>query len=182
MSNNQTYVALLRGINVGGYHKVPMADLRSEMKALGFKNVQTLLNSGNVIFDASAMPETDLEKKIAEHLETIFAFSIPVLIRKKEKILGLTDVAPFENIDVAEDIRLYISFLKNEPESSVNLPWVSEDASFRIIDLRDKTVCSMLDLSATNTPKGMEALERLFGKDITTRNWNTVNRIAKKLR
>ena len=58
MNNNPVlhkYVALLRGINVGGHHKVPMAELRKELENLGFTNIVTILNSGNVIFETSKM-------------------------------------------------------------------------------------------------------------------------------
>jgi len=75
------YVAFLRGINVSGHHKVPMAELRKELTKLGFTNVITLLNSGNVIFESSSDDAELLEKTIAEHLEKVFGFQIPVLIR-----------------------------------------------------------------------------------------------------
>lgn len=181
MSEIQTYIALLRGINVGGYHKVPMADLRREMKTLGFENVQTLLNSGNVIFDGDMVEKKELEEKITRHLEKIFDFPIPVLIRTKDEFEELLDPDPFEDVEVSADIRLYTSFLKEVPENNLSLPWISEDESFRIIEIRNRSVFSVLDLSSTKTPKGMDALEQLFGKENTTRNWNTINRISRKL-
>lgn len=181
MNDNQTYIALLRGINVGGHHKVPMADLRNEMKKIGFKNVRTLLNSGNVIFEYNSSGTAKLERTIATHLEEKFEFPIPVLIRKEEEILELINAKPFEGIEVTDAIRLYATFLKKQPDLSLALPWISEDRSFRIIEIRDRTVCSVLDLSSTTTPKGMNSLEDFFGSDITTRNWNTIHRIVKKL-
>ena len=180
MSNKNRYIALLRGINVGGHHKVPMSALAKEMRELGFENVITLLNSGNVIFDAALGQEEALEEAIANHLEKIFGFPIPVLIRRSEEILDLINNNPFKQIEITQDTRLYISFLKENPEIELRLPWISNDGSYRILELRGKTICSVLDLSATQTPKGMDALELLFGKSITTRNWNTINRIADK--
>lgn len=181
MANHQTYVALLRGINVGGHHKVPMADFRIEMEEMGFKNVITLLNSGNVIFEGDSIQELKIEEKISIHLERFFGFSIPVLIRKSEEIVELINANPFENIEATKDTRFYVTFLKQPAESQLTLPWISEDQSFRILDIRNRAICSVLDLSVTATPKGMESLEKIFGNDITTRNWNTVNRIAGKL-
>lgn len=181
MNDTQTYVALLRGINVGGHHKVPMADLRKEMGKMGYKKVITLLNSGNVIFDGTSGLEVKLENEIAAHLEKVFGFAIPILIRRAEEIIELIDHNPFENIEVTKDIRLYVTFLKEMPEKKLPLPWISEDQSFRILEIRNRTICSVLDLSGTKTVKGMEALEQLFGKNITTRNWNTLNRIAEKM-
>lgn len=181
MTNEQTYVALLRGINVGGHHKVPMAALRTEMERMGFKKINTILNSGNIIFTGTPKEESRLETDIALHLEKVFGFAIPVLVRNAVKIRALKAANPFEGIEVTRDIRLYISFLKEVPENKLTLPWFSEDKSFRIIAIREKEICSVLDVSVTKTPKGMEVLEQFFGGEITTRNWNTLIRISGKL-
>ncbi len=175
MDDNQTYVALLRGINVGGHHKVPMAELRREMDKMGFKNVFTLLNSGNIIFDGDSDQESKLEERIAAHLEKVFGFPIPVLIRKAERIKELIENDPFENIKVTKDIRLYITFLKEKPEKTITPPWISEDESYRIIDIQDRAVSSVLDLSVSKTTDAMNSLGKYFGDSITTRNWNTLN-------
>ncbi len=182
MDDNQTYVALLRGINVGGHHKVPMTELRQEMGKMGFENVSTLLNSGNIIFDGDSDQESKLEEKVAAHLEDVFGFSIPVLIRKAERIKELIENDPFENIEVTKDIRLYITFLTQKPEIEITLPWISEDESYRIIDIQDRAVCSVLDLSISRTTDAMNSLGKFFGDEITTRNWNTINRIAQKIK
>jgi uncharacterized protein (DUF1697 family) len=180
MSKNFQYAALLRGINVGGNHKVPMAELSREMTRLGFENVITLLNSGNVMFDAALEPEEELEERLAHHLAKAFGFPIPVLIRKAEAIQDLIQNDPFKEFEVTNDIRLYISFLKAKPSIALALPWTSSDGSYRILEIRDRTICSVLDLAITSSPKGMDALEQLFGKNITTRNWNTIIRMANR--
>ena len=71
--------------------------------------------------------------------------------------------------------------LQKDIETDLHLPWTSDDNSYKIIDKSDKTVLSVLDLSIAKTPKAMKAFERFFGKNITTRNWNTIKRIEKKL-
>ncbi|WP_024772627.1 DUF1697 domain-containing protein [Aquimarina macrocephali] len=175
------YVALLRGINVSGHHKVPMAELRKEMENLNFEKVITILNSGNIIFDSTKGDAKSLEKTISDHLAKTFGFPIPTIIRKSEMMYDLLDRDPFKDILVTKDIRLYVSFLKEDVETDLQLPWTSDNNAFKIIDKIDKTIVSVLDLSITKTPKGMEVLERYFGKHITTRNWNTIKRIEKKL-
>ena len=182
-SNNgiERHVAFLRGINVGGHHKVPMEDLRIEFEKLGFKNVQTLLNSGNIIFDADTNSSEDLEKLISVKLEKTFGFPIPTIIRNAKTINQLFSDAPFSEVNITKDIRLYVSFLKNEQEQNLDLPWNSSDNSYCILENRDKTILSVLDLSVSKTPRAMKVLETYFGTDITTRNWNTIERIVKKL-
>ncbi|MBJ6117385.1 DUF1697 domain-containing protein [Pontibacter sp. BT310] len=179
--NKNRYVALLRGINVGGKHKVPMAELKTVMAKLGFGQVETLLNSGNVIFDATPVPEKELETIIADSLEKAFGFPIPVLIRDAGVIADLLQNNPFREVEVTKDTRLYISFLKEEPATNVANAWATADGAFRVLGIRDRTICSVLDLALTQTTKGMDELELLYGKNMTTRNWNTIERIATKM-
>lgn len=162
---------------MGGHHKVPMAELRSEFEKMNFKNIATILNSGNILFEA---PENDLEAKISERLETVFGFPVPTLLRDFEMIVNVSNDNPFEHIAVTKDIRLYISFLKKDVGSKLTLPWKSKDGSYKIIEKRETMILSVLDLSKSNTPKAMEALEKNYGKEITTRNWNTIGKILKK--
>ncbi len=175
------YVAFLRGINVGGHHKVPMLELKKEFEKLGFKNIITLLNSGNILFDTVSSDIEKLEETVAIHLEKYFDFPIPTIIRKSEMIIELLHNKPFKTIKVTKDIRLYVSFLKENREPHLKLPWISSDNSYQILDYNDKTIYSVLDLSLSKTPKAMKVIEQFYGKNITTRNWNTIERIEKKL-
>jgi uncharacterized protein (DUF1697 family) len=177
----ERYVAFLRGINVGGHHKVPMADLRNELEELGFGNVVTLLNSGNVLFDTISENPENFEERILENLQKRFGFAVPTIIRKSKTIQQLFDTAPFKDVTVTKDIRLYISFLKHNTPPDLQLPWTSPDNSFKIIGIMDKAILSILDLSISKTPEAMNVLEKFYGKDITTRNWKTIERIVKKL-
>jgi uncharacterized protein (DUF1697 family) len=180
-ASKKTYIAFLRGINVGGHHKVPMADLRNKLEKLGFENVVTLLNSGNVIFDSTDDEIDTLERILSEHLEKSYGFPVPTILRTSEMICELLENNPFKTISVTKDTRLYISFLREHRQTELKIPWESQDKSFKIIDIKEKILCSVLDLSVSKTPKAMEVLERYFGKDITTRNWNTIEQIGKKI-
>lgn len=178
VQNSTKYIALLRGINVGGHHKVPMERLRSELEKLGYSRIVTLLNSGNVVFEAHAT--ADLETQIEKHLQHVFGFPIPVLLRDFEGILAIAKSNPFENIEVTGNTRLYVSFLKTATKRDLTLPHLSQDGSFQIIAVKNNTIFSVLDISKGKTVKGMDELEQLFGKEITTRNWNTIMKLANK--
>lgn len=175
-----THIAFLRGINVGGYRKVPMAYLQKEFEKLGFRKVRTILNSGNIIFD-SKPPFTALENDLENHFQKELGFAIPVLVRRKINILDILKSAPFRDIELNSQKRLYVSFLKEEFPANIELPKIFENGSFMITGIAEKTVYSVLDLSSSKTPKAMDALEQLFGKHLTTRNWNTIERIGKIL-
>lgn len=181
MSNKHTYIAFLRGINVGGHHKVPMADLRAELVSLDLHNVVTLLNTGNIIFDTQEKDLMGLQKRISTHLEQAFGFRIPTLLKTAANILDLLKREPFSQIQVTKETRLYVSFLWNDPIPQLDLPWANEDGSYSILDIVDNSIISVLDLAVTGTPKGMESLEKRFGKEMTTRNWNTILKVGKKL-
>jgi uncharacterized protein (DUF1697 family) len=177
----QRYIAFLRGINVGGHHKVPMADLRKELELLGLNNIETILNSGNIIFDTASEDLKTLENIIPEKLENTFGFPIPTILRQSTIIQQLFMEAPFKNEEITKDIRLYVSFLKEDNAPKLDLPWNSPDNSYRILNVMDRTIISVLDLSVSKTPNAMKALENFYGSEITTRNWKTIERIVKKL-
>lgn len=85
------YVALLRGINVGGSKKVDMKKLKKVFLELGFEGVSTYINSGNVIFSSAARPE---EAAVESSLNKYFGFNIPVVVRAGESIIRLAKILP----------------------------------------------------------------------------------------
>lgn len=174
-----TLIGFLRGINVGGHHKVPMPVLIHKLTAFGLNNVRTLLNTGNIVFESKQSEIQYLESQLESFLSEVFDFSIPVILRNRRQIIDLVESEPFRNLIVDKDIRLYASFLKNTPDIKFQVPYYSADKSYRIISIEKNTILSVLDLKTTNTSKGMDDLEKLFGKNITTRNWNTIKKIAK---
>lgn len=150
------YVAFLRGINVGGNAKVPMSDLKKAFEELGYSNVKTLLNSGNVIFDTKEPEPQILTQEIENKLTQSFGFEVSVIVRTQKEIQELIHSKPFADTKTGSDIRLYVTFLPESP--------------FQVF--------SVVDLSAEGTTGLMKELEKKHGKKITTRNWNTILRLA----
>ena len=177
-AEEQKFVALLRGINVGGHHKVPMAALRETLGNMGFQQVKTLLNTGNIWFEAGKEDEKGLAAKIAVQLENSFGFPIPVIIRRADNIKKIVEANPFSEVNRTPATRLYVSFLPHTPRSKLSIPYISPDGSFTIISTIEHTVFSVLDLDKSKSVDAMKILEKEFGKNITTRNWNTVVKIA----
>ena len=89
----KTYIALLRGINVGGHKKILMADLRLLFESIGLKDVQTYIQSGNVVFRSKE--ETNLASKIANAIEAKYGFMVPVLIKKASELSEILLKCPF---------------------------------------------------------------------------------------
>lgn len=174
------YVAFLRGINVGGHKAIKMEDLKKVFEASGFENVKTLLASGNVLFDAPSASENTFAKKIEEMLAKAFGHEIGVLIRTVEDLQKLAGQNPFAGVKITPQTRLYVTFLAEKTGSGLKVPHASPDGNFKITRATASEVCSVLTL----TPGGrtvdlMSVLEKEFGRKITTRNWNTIQKILK---
>jgi uncharacterized protein (DUF1697 family) len=176
------YVLLLRGINVGGKTKVPMAGLRAELEKLGFSKVRTHLNSGNALFE-SDLVEAILEPSIEVALESCFGFHIPVLVRGVEELLEAVEGLPFssEQVEAAQAAAgdaasLYLTFLSQPltPEAAARFqaqvrPGETAVPSGRVIYL-------MLEHSIRECKlfSGMDKLD----PRATTRNWNTAEKLS----
>lgn len=172
------YVALLRGINVGGNKKVPMGDLKKAMEKGKMKDVKTLLNSGNVVFESDEK-EAAVNKHLETLIETRFGFPVPVILRTFSAIEKLANADPFKGISVTEATRLYVSFLGEKPKSSLK-KYESPDGNFRILKVSGQEIISVLTVTADRgSVDAMTILEKEFGKNITTRNWNTVLKLLK---
>lgn len=91
----KTYVALLRGINVSGHKKVPMAELRDILFKVGFENVQTYIQSGNVIFRSTEEDIQKLTQIIQKEIKNYFDFEVPVLIKTNDELLNIFNDCPF---------------------------------------------------------------------------------------
>lgn len=157
-------VTFLRGINVGGNHKVSMSDLKVFFESIGQTIPITILNSGNVI-STPTQPITDEELSAA--LEKRFGFPIPVVSRSSEQILSIVDSNPFDGIEITKSIRLYVTFVWDKsPSVSTVIP----REVFTVVDLNDKS-----------SVEALAEIEKRFKKKVTTRNWNTIKRIAEKL-
>ncbi len=168
------FVALLRGINVGGNKKVPMESLKKMLTDIGFANVKTLLNSGNAAFDAKETNSDVLTKKIEEAFIKTFGFTSKIMIRSRSEIETLVKSDPFKEITITSDLRLYVAFFAQPLSSTLRLPYESEKKDFRILQKTKREVFSVLTVEAARTTDTMKFAEKEFGKESTTRSWNTV--------
>jgi uncharacterized protein (DUF1697 family) len=162
------FVALLRGINVGGNKKVPMADLKKAMEKAGYDNVKTLLASGNVVFEADEKKPETVRKDLEALLEKTFKFPIPTLIRTAADIQALITADPFKGIRVTDATRLYVTFLTDKPKAALKLPYVSEDKAIRILRASPTEVISVMTVSEDRSSvDAMAIIETTWGRNVT---------------
>lgn len=109
----QTYIALLRGINVGGHKKVPMAELRDLLTNAGFQNVQTYIQSGNVIFQSSKNA-SELETEIQKLIHSHFGFEVSVIVKNNNELQAIFETCPFSEEKKEDSYFILLSDIPNE--------------------------------------------------------------------
>ena len=110
-----TYIALLRGINVGGHKKTPMAELRSHLGKLGFENVQTYIQSGNIVLQSKIESKAKIENLISDSILDHFGFEVPVVVKTHSELLSILDQCPFSK---EKKENSYFSLLYKQPDNS----------------------------------------------------------------
>jgi uncharacterized protein (DUF1697 family) len=174
-------VALLRGINVSGRKTVTMTDLRKTFDALGFKNVKTYGQSGNIIFDCAGDETTKLATRIEETLSETFGFSVNVIIRTQQQLTRVIETNPLvEGADVTYD-KLYVTFLADVPdETVVSKLDIKPDADEQFALVRSE-VYLYCPNGYARTKLNNAAFEKKLNTVATTRSWNATNKLVSKL-
>jgi uncharacterized protein (DUF1697 family) len=159
-------VALLRGVNVGGNRKLPMADLRATLAAAGYGDVRTHLQSGNVILDSSKRPAT-LERELEELL------GVQVLVRTHDELVDVVARDPFGET-ATNGSRYFVTFLSGPLTEVPGLE--SGDSELFVVSGRE--VYAWLPEGVHNSKRAQLLTERRLGVVTTTRNWNTVTKLV----
>lgn len=175
--NTTKYVALLRGIAPLNPN-MRNEKLRGVFEGLGFTHVSTVISSGNVLFESASEDVPALEAMIEAALPSQLGFTSTTIIRSREQLQRLVDRRPFGSHSHNQQTYLTVTFLKNEPKKNQALPIID---GYKILDTSDRAILSIVDLAQAKTPNLMSRLEKVFGKQITTRTWKTVERILKRM-
>jgi uncharacterized protein (DUF1697 family) len=155
--------------------------LRAFFESLGFTNVQTVIASGNVLFEARSNNIKQLETKIENALPEKLGFNSATIVRSLEQLQEIVNNNPFGRVQDTPSSRLNVTFLKNTPKVQLRFPHREENGTFVLLGIFDGSIYSKIDLTSSKTPDLMAWLDRQFGKQITTRTWKTVGKIIKKL-
>lgn len=169
------YIALLRGINVGGHNKIKMADLRGALEGLGLSRVQTYIQSGNIVFETE-MAEEPLSNLIQQGIETHFGLTISVILRTAEEFKQIIRDCPYDKDLLAEGQSIHCCLLNAAPsQKEIDLLAQTESGKdeYQIIGREIYLYFhqSMLDSKLSNQ-------FQKFRIPVTMRNWNTMNKIA----
>lgn len=172
------YIAFLRAINVGGYRKVKMQDLRDMFENMGFENVQTYIQSGNVLFDSGESDPKVLSQSIEKKIESKFGHDVPVMIRTPNDLKKLINENPFDG-ENEDPFKLYITFFLEEPSSDKQKELKNLSSDIEKFDFIDGDLFSLIDKKTdqkVNFSNGY--VEKIIGIPGTGRNWRTVNKMV----
>jgi uncharacterized protein (DUF1697 family) len=171
------YVAMLRGINIGPHKRIKMDELRKSFEALGFEQVKTYIQSGNVVFKGGKGSSAALGKKIEARIVSDFGFSASVIVRTSVELGEIVGSNPFLKQRGVDLDKLHVTFLSGIPAAAA----LKKLAEFTVAPDQSRCVGSEIFLYL---PNGFSASslfrvpwEKALAVVTTTRNWRTVNAI-----
>ena len=172
-----TYVILLRAVNVGGYGKLSMADLRKTLSTLKFKNVETYIQSGNAVVD-SDLPATKVGPVIVAALEKLTGAPVDVIVRTHDQIETLIRANPFASESDVDGARVHVAFLSAPaaPTARAALEAIVQKYPNRRdrYHLAGDHIYFHFPDGAADTKFTGKSLDKAIGAVGTARNWNTV--------
>ena len=173
----QTFIALLRAVNVGGTGKLPMADLRALLNKLGYSNIETYIQSGNAVFDANGKP-AKIALDLAAALEKLVGAPLGVVVRTHDELDRLIAENPFAAEAAADGARVHVAFLAAPAPASAKAALDAIIAKYPArrdrYHLAGDTLYLHLPDGAAETKFSGKTMDRAIGVMGTARNWNTV--------
>lgn len=173
------YVALLRGINVSGHKSIKMEALRELLASLGFEDVQTYVQSGNVVFKTSNSSVPTIKAKVMAGIERKFGETVPTLIIPATNLRKIIQKNPFLNEKRIDDSKLHVTFLSQPPSELVL-------AKLSAIKTNDDSYHCIGDAVYLSCPHGYggtklsnNTIEKTLQVQATTRNWRTVRQLGR---
>lgn len=174
----QTFISVLRGINVSGQKKILMADLKNLFETLKFKEVITYIQSGNVVFKSdSKLSDLELAKKTETAIEKKYNFKVPVIIRNVAEIEKVILYNPFLKEKNINAEKLHVTFLSEIPEKTYLISLKNIDYSPDRFFIKNKEVFLYIPESYGETKLSNKFFENKLKVTATTRNWKTVNKL-----
>ncbi len=166
------YAAFLRGVMPTNAR---MSELKETFEAAGFRQVKTVLSSGNVVFDAAAASTATLERRAEAAMDERLGRRFLTIVRPLDALRALLADDPYAGFRLPPGCKRIVTFLRRPPDSTLSLP--RELAGARILRVRGSEAFS----AYVRTPRGpvfMTLIEKTFGEEVTTRTWDTVRKVA----
>ena len=174
------YAAFLRGINVGGKNKIKMETLRQICAALGFANVKTYINSGNLIFETAETDDEKIAAKIEGAIEKEFALKIKVIVRTFAEIENIVKDNPFAG-QFENDKDLHVFFLNEKLSDEKRALLISNNIENEMFIVQKREIFYLLRVSVSDSLIGKDYIGKKLKVSATARNWRTVSKVLELL-
>jgi uncharacterized protein (DUF1697 family) len=172
-----TYIALLRGINLGPRNKIAMGDLRELLGSLGLEDVRTHILSGNAIFTSDRRSVPRMEKQIERAIKRRFGHEIRVLIRTADELAAVVDDNPLSE-RTTDGSQLFALFLERDPDPK-RMEAIDPDAlAPERFHLGDRVIYALVRQGVQGSKLLGALSDKRLGVAMTNRNWNTVTKLA----
>jgi uncharacterized protein (DUF1697 family) len=169
----ERFIALLRGINVGGHNKVPMAELRALCGELGWEDVQSYVQSGNLVFEAGAR-RASLEAELERAIERTFGLSIAVVVRAAADWPGYVAGNPFPGASESAPNAVMLALSKAPPKAGAVEGLLERAADGERVERVGDALWIHYAGGSARSKLSPALLNRLVGSPVTLRNWRTV--------
>jgi len=171
-------IALLRAVNVGGTGTLPMAELRAAVAKAGFDEPRTLLQSGNLVFDAGSLSPAATEKKLEALCAKAFGLKIDIYVRTPGEFDAIVAANPFAQESKAEPGRVHVLFLREAPPASAFAALQAAIKGREIVRAGGRHAYMFYPDGMGSSKLSPAVLARHLGMPGTARNWNTVLKLA----
>ena len=172
------YISILRGINVSGQKKIKMLDLKSLYESLGFQNVVTYIQSGNVIFETSDKNKSNVKMLIEDAIVKKYKFHVPVEIRTKREIESIIKNNPFGTVDLVKDgTKVLVTFLSSIPDKVKVTEVLSKVVTPEKLVIKGQDVYLYCPNGYGVSKLSNSFIEKKLEVEATTRNWKSVHKL-----
>ena len=174
-ASTTTYIALLRGINVGG-HTIKMVQLRELFQELSFTSVRSFIQTGNIFFESAETDRQSLQQRIGQHLAEALGYSVPVCLRTVPELEAVIASNPFHTRKLTSETRFSITFLDRPIPVSLPIPSFTPDNGFELIGMNETELFVIWHLK-NGRPGNSYGFEKAVDAQATTRFWHTTEKI-----
>jgi len=172
----KTYIAFLRGINIGG-QRVKMERLRELFSALGLADVRSYIQTGNIFFASSEVNRDALARKIERHLGDALGYEVPVFLRTVAEVEHALRLDPFKHLEATPDTRFLITFISQPLPADLKLPFISPKNDYEILQATSGEVFSLLRIINGRPSNPATLIEKRCKAKTTSRFFGTTIKI-----
>lgn len=168
-----TYISILRGINISGHRIIKMEALRGMYAKLGYADIQTYIQSGNVIFRSSSASVQEIEREISKEIESCFGFDVPVIVLDSDELRQVISDNPFVKDDTIDISKVHVTFLSAIPETEKYELIREGDYQGDKFCLVNRSIYVYCPNGYGNTKLNTNFIESRLKVAATSRNWKT---------